>query len=188
MAIVGLLVSSTQAFKDYQQKRAWVWEHQALTRARFVAGDKQIGEDFAKIRQQIMQQARDAKKLSVDVVEMREKMRQAQKLNADLFDLKQSAGGIIDVEFIVQYLVLAHAAQHEVLTQNLGNIALLNQLATLGIIDANIAQQVGDAYREFRRLQHASRLQGDMQAKVEYKQVEMHAKAVVKLWKSVFEA
>lgn len=184
----GLLVSSTQAFKDYQQKRAWVWEHQALTRARFVAGDKQIGEDFAKIRQQIMQQARDAKKLSVDVVEMREKMRQAQKLNADLFDLKQSAGGIIDVEFIVQYLVLAHAAQHEVLTQNLGNIALLNQLATLGIIDANIAQQVGDAYREFRRLQHASRLQGDMQAKVEYKQVEMHAKAVVKLWKSVFEA
>ncbi len=135
-----------------------------------------------------MQQARDTKKLRIDVVEMREKMRQAQKLNADLFDLKQSAGGIIDVEFIVQYLVLAYAAKHEVLTQNLGNITLLNQLATLGIIDADIAQQVGDAYRAFRRLQHASRLQGDMQAKVEYQQVEMHAKAVVTLWESVFEA
>ncbi len=184
----GLLVSSIHAFEEYQQKRAWVWEHQALTRARFVAGDKQIGKDFAKIRQQIMQQARDAKKLSVDVVAMREKMRQAHKLNADLFDLKHSAGGIIDVEFIVQYLVLANAAKHEVLTENLGNITLLNQLATLEIIDADIAQQVGDAYRAFRRLQHASRLQGDMQAKVEYQQVEMYAKAVVTLWKSVFEA
>jgi [glutamine synthetase] adenylyltransferase / [glutamine synthetase]-adenylyl-L-tyrosine phosphorylase len=184
----GLLVSSIHAFEEYQQKRAWVWEHQALTRARFIAGDKQIGKDFTKIRQQIMQQARDAKKLRIDVVAMREKMRQAQKLNADLFDLKQSAGGIIDVEFIVQYLVLANAAKHEVLTQNLGNITLLNQLAILGIIDAAIAQQVGDAYRAFRRLQHASRLQGDMQAKVEYQQVEMHAKAVITLWKSVFEA
>ncbi len=182
----GLLVSSIHAFNDYQQKRAWIWEHQALTRARFVAGDQQIGQAFAEIRKTIMQQERDTKKLRLEVVEMREKMRQAQKLNVDLFDLKQSAGGIIDVEFIVQYLVLANAAQHEALTQNLGNIALLNTLAGLGIIDIQVAQQVGDAYRAFRRLQHASRLQGDMQAKVEYQQVEEHAKAVVALWKSVF--
>jgi len=183
----GLLVSSIHAFNDYQQKRAWVWEHQALTRARFVAGDQQIGQDFANTRQQIMRQVRDKKKLRIDVVAMREKMRHAQKLNADLFDLKQSAGGIIDVEFIVQYLVLAHAAQHAVLTQNLGNIGLLNQLATLDIIDAELAQQVGDAYREFRRLQHASRLQGDLQAKVAYQQVDAHVKAVITLWKRVFK-
>jgi len=184
----GLLVSSIHAFEEYQQKRAWVWEHQALTRARFVAGDPKIGQAFAHIRQAIIQQTRDTKTLSTDVLAMREKMRQAQKLNPDLFDLKQSPGGIIDVEFIVQYLVLAYAAQYEVLTQNVGNIALLNQLAVLGIIDADIAQQVGDAYRAFRRLQHASRLQGDLQAKVEYEQVAIHAKAVITLWKSVFEA
>jgi [glutamine synthetase] adenylyltransferase / [glutamine synthetase]-adenylyl-L-tyrosine phosphorylase len=182
----GLLVSSIHAFEAYQQKRAWVWEHQALTRARFVAGDPQIGQAFSHIREAIIQQTRDPKKLSADVVAMREKMRLAQHLNADLFDLKQSAGGIIDVEFIVQYLVLAHAAKHDVLTQNLGNIALLNQLAELAIIDADLAQQVSDAYRDYRRLQHASRLQGDMQAKVEYQHVQAQAEAVKTLWNSVF--
>jgi len=182
----GLLVSSIHAFEAYQQKRAWVWEHQALTRARFVAGDPQIGQAFSHIRQAIIQQTRDPNKLSADVVAMREKMRLAQHHNADLFDLKQSVGGIIDVEFIVQYLVLAHAAEHAVLTQNLGNIALLNQLAELGIIDAGLAQQVSDAYRDYRRLQHASRLQGDMQAKVQYQHVQAHAEAVKMLWSSVF--
>ena len=86
----------------------------------------------------------------------------------------------------MQYLLLAHAAEYEVLTQNLGNIGLLNQLAELGIVDADLAQQVSDAYRDYRCLQHASRLQGDMQAKVEYKHVEAHAEAVQTLWKSVF--
>jgi [glutamine synthetase] adenylyltransferase / [glutamine synthetase]-adenylyl-L-tyrosine phosphorylase len=183
----GLLVSSTQAFLDYQLKRAWTWEHQAITRARFVAGDSHIGKTFSDIRKTVIQQTRDVHKLRAAVIEMREKMRQSQKLNVDLFDLKHSAGGIIDVEFIVQYLVLAHAVQHEVLTKNIGNIALLNLLAELGIIDSTLAQQVADAYRVYRRLQHASRLQGDMQAKVEHKEVSEHASAVVALWNSLFE-
>ena len=182
----GLLVSSTQAFLDYQMKRAWAWEHQAITRARFIAGDVGIGKTFANIRKQVIQQVRDSDKLSTTVIEMREKMRQSQNLNADLFDLKQSAGGIIDVEFIVQYLVLANAAQYSELTQNLGNIALLNKLGHLGVIDKELAERTSDAYREYRRLQHASRLQGDMQAKVEHAMVEAHAKAVNALWEHVF--
>lgn len=183
----GLLVSSTHAFFDYQMKRAWSWEHQALTRARFIAGDAAVGETFATIRKEIIQQVRDVNKLRDSVVEMRQKMRESQHLNAALFDLKHSAGGIIDVEFIVQYLVLAHAAQYSELMQNIGNIALLQLFGDLGVIDVSLAQQVADAYRECRRLQHAARLQGDISAKVEYAQVTVHAEAVVSLWKQVFD-
>lgn len=182
----GLLVSSTKAFREYQSKRAWVWEHQAITRARFIAGDASVGNTFEKVRIEVMQQQRNVEKLQFEVVEMREKMRHAQRFSADLFDLKQSKGGIIDVEFIVQYLVLVHAVQHEGLTGNIGNIALLAKLGDLGIIDAVLAQQSADAYREYRRLQHAARLQDDMQAKVEYALVEQHAQSVVSLWGVVF--
>lgn len=182
----GLLVSSTRAFREYQTKRAWSWEHQALTRARFVAGDAAVGETFTAIRKEIIQQARDVNKLRDGVIEMRQKMRESQHLNAALFDLKHSAGGIIDVEFIVQYLVLTHAAQHHELTQNIGNIALLQLLGDLGVIDAALAQKTADAYRECRRLQHAARLQGDVSAKVEHAQVTLHAEAVVSLWQQVF--
>lgn len=182
----GLLVSSTKAFSNYQKQRAWIWEHQAITRARFVAGDAHVGEVFEKIRCNVIKQARDLEKLRVDVVEMREKMRHAQSFSVDLFDLKQSQGGIIDVEFIVQYLVLVHAPQHDVLTGNIGNIALLATLGDLDIIDQNLAKQTADAYREYRRLQHAARLQGDQQVKVERKQVENFAKTVKSLWDDVF--
>lgn len=113
-------------------------------------------------------------------------MRSSHKLNVDLFDLKQSHGGIIDVEFIVQYLVLANAAQHAELTQNSGNITLLTKLAELGVIDKEQAQQTAEAYREYRRLQHAARLQGDLQAKVNHGLVKAHADAVTNLWNKVF--
>ncbi len=182
----GLIVSSTSAFKAYQTKRAWVWEHQAITRARFVAGDARVGESFETIRSKVIQQPRDGEKLRTEVVEMREKMRHSQKVNVNLFDLKQSKGGIIDVEFIVQYLVLVHAEQTNALTGNIGNIALLAKLGALGLVDADLAKKSADSYREYRRLQHAARLQGDMQAKVEYTRVERHAKAVATLWDSVF--
>jgi glutamate-ammonia-ligase adenylyltransferase len=182
----GLLVSPTDAFLDYQLNRAWIWEHQAITRARFVAGDVSIGKIFEAIRCDVIQQKRDLERLRTDVIEMREKMRQAQRFSVDLFDLKQSIGGIIDVEFIVQYLVLANAAQYSELTKNMGNIALLARLGALGIIDTELAQKTADAYREYRRLQHAARLQGDMQAKVNHAQIKAHAEAVANLWKSVF--
>ena len=118
----GLLVSSVAAFRDYQLNKAWVWEHQAITRARFVAGDSNIGKAFDTIRNEVMTQARDMQKLKVEVIAMREKMRAAQVLSEDMFDIKHSVGGIIDVEFIVQYLVLAYAKKYPQLTENIGNI------------------------------------------------------------------
>jgi glutamate-ammonia-ligase adenylyltransferase len=182
----GLLVSSMEAFRDYQLNRAWIWEHQALTRARFVAGDANIGGAFEKVRIQIIRQLREAKILREEVVAMREKMQTANPNKSKLYDLKLDPGGIVDVEFIVQYLVLANAAQYPELTNNDGNIALLKTLGKLGLIDVYLAQQVGDAYREYRRLQHAARLQGNTQAKVEFAEVQQNAEAVKSLWKAVF--
>ena len=182
----GLLVSSVEAFHDYQLHRAWAWEHQAITRAIFVAGDASIGAAFEAIRIEVMQQKRDVNALKKEVIEMREKMRAANVNKSNLFDLKHSAGAIIDVEFMVQYLVLAHAAQHAELTHNFGNISLLKTLGALEIIDESLAENVANAYREYRRLQHAARLQGDMQAKVEIALVQKHADAVKRLWQAVF--
>jgi glutamate-ammonia-ligase adenylyltransferase len=181
----GLLVSSMEAFRDYQLNRAWIWEHQALTRARFVAGDVNIGAAFETVRIQVIRQLRDAKKLREEVVSMRLKMQTANQNISKLFDLKLDQGGIVDVEFIVQYLVLANASQYPELTNNDGNIALLKTLGNLGLIDANIARKVGDAYREYRRLQHAARLQGNLQAKVELTIVQQNVDAVKCLWKAV---
>lgn len=189
----GLLVSSVDAFREYQLKKAWVWEHQAITRARFVAGDISIGAIFEQIRVEVITQTRDSEKLQIEVLNMRDKMRAANKTKllanhtqADEFDLKHSAGGIVDVEFLVQFLVLKYAAQYPQLSENIGNIALLDMCASLGLIDANLALQVANAYREYRRLQHGIRLQGIAQAKVEVSQVFNHAEAVKALWQSVF--
>ncbi len=181
----GLLVSSIAAFRDYQLNKAWVWEHQAITRARFVAGDAAIGKAFDAIRLEVMTQTRDTQKLKADVMAMREKMRAAQRFEKDWFDVKHSAGGIIDVEFLVQYLVLAHAKQYPQLTENIGNIGLLKVLGELGIIDKNLAKEVANAYREYRKLIHATKLQAQA-AKVKSAEVEKQQTAVLTLWKAVF--
>lgn len=182
----GLLVSSVAAFRDYQLNKAWIWEHQAITRARFVAGDSSIGSAFESIRVEVLAQTRDVEKLKIEVVNMRDKMRATSKNTTQLFELKNGVGGIIDVEFLVQFLVLAHAKQHPQLTENIGNIALLKRLATLNIIDGDAAEQVALAYREYRKMQHALKLQGVMQTKVEPELVVEHVVAVTRLWKQVF--
>jgi glutamate-ammonia-ligase adenylyltransferase len=178
----GLLVSAVEAFKEYQQQKAWVWEHQAITRARFSAGDVEIGKAFEQIRFDVLTQQRDANALKKEVVEMRQKMRAGHVIAADVFDLKQSLGGIIDVEFMVQYLVLAHAHQHPALTENIGNIALLAQLANLGVIEKAQAEAVANAYREFRKKQHALRLQGHSKAQVAMTEVTRMVEPVKSLW------
>ncbi|MGE5471534.1 MAG: bifunctional [glutamate--ammonia ligase]-adenylyl-L-tyrosine phosphorylase/[glutamate--ammonia-ligase] adenylyltransferase [Bacteroidota bacterium] len=183
----GLLAVSVDSFRDYQLKHAWVWEHQALTRARFVAGDPAVGARFEAIRNEILCQPRDLATLRDEVVAMRRKMLEAHASNSEQeFDLKQDPGGIIDVEFIVQYLVLGHASEHRQLTGNLGNIALLGMAAGLGLIPANEAAAVGNAYREYRRLQHAKRLSATPRAHVEREAVARHIAAVDALWRSVF--
>jgi [glutamine synthetase] adenylyltransferase / [glutamine synthetase]-adenylyl-L-tyrosine phosphorylase len=164
--VSGLLVSSFESFEDYQRHRAWVWEHQALTRARFVAGDKTLGEKFERLRENILKQPRDAAELKKEIIAMREKMRAQHKESQGYIDIKQGRGGIIDVEFIVQYLVLLHSAQHPFLILNKGNIALLKYCGEAGLIPKDLANHCADAYREFRRLQHASRLNNETQPQI----------------------
>ncbi|MCB5184574.1 bifunctional [glutamate--ammonia ligase]-adenylyl-L-tyrosine phosphorylase/[glutamate--ammonia-ligase] adenylyltransferase [Methylobacillus gramineus] len=184
----GLLVSSVQAFRTYQQEKAWVWEHQALTRARFSAGSQQIGEVFEQIRQDVLAQPREVHKLRAEVTEMREKMHGVHPNHGDLFDLKHDRGGIVDVEFIVQYLVLAHAETYPELTRNLGNIALLEMLGQLGLVNMSHAQRAAQAYRDYRRRQHAIRLQGENKARVPLQEVSEDVEAVRALWQEVFVA
>jgi len=165
---------------------AWVWEHQALTRARFIAGDPAVGERFEAIRQEILTQQRDIAKLREEVLSMRQRMLDNHASNSEAeFDLKQDPGGIIDVEFIVQYLILAHAHAHPELTRNLGNIALLGMSADLGLIPAELADPVRNAYREYRRMQHAARL-NDEKSRVERAAVLRRIEAVRALWQHVF--
>ena len=182
----GLLVVSVDAFRDYQLHKAWAWEHQALTRARFCAGDPGIGQRFEDIRIEILRKERDLDKLRDEVVAMRQKMIQAHaSKNAAGFGLKHDPGGLVDVEFIVQYLVLGHAHRHPELTGNLGNIALLRIAGELGLIAPEAAKAAGDAYREYRRLQHARRLTATPKAPVPLTEVEKHIAVVKALWTTV---
>ena len=184
----GLLVSQIDAFREYAFEKAWVWEHQALTRARFVAGDAEIGGHFERIRTEVLSRPRDLAALGSEILAMRDKMRDAHANASGLFDLKHDRGGIVDVEFVVQFLVLGHAHRHTGLTGNIGNLALLKLAAGLGLLPGDLAAGAHAAYREFRRLQHAMRLQGERYARVEPAGVAGHVQAVLRLWEWVFSA
>jgi glutamate-ammonia-ligase adenylyltransferase len=182
----GLMVSPFAAFEDYQHRKAWVWEHQALTRARPVAGDAAIGARFEALRIGMLRLRRDRAELGREIAGMRARMLEAHPNTSDLFDLKHDRGGIIDVEFIVQYLVLAHAHDHADLTGNIGNLALLKLAGRLGLIEQPMAASVHAAYREYRSLQHALRLRGERYARVERRTAAAQFEAVLALWGSVF--
>lgn len=156
----GLLVNSIEAFSQYQHEQAWVWEHQALTRARFVIGDHAVGEKFEQIRKDILCQPRDLANLKREILTMRTRMLEAHPNPTPLFDVKHDHGGIIDVEFMVQYLVLGYAHRYPQLTGNIGNIALLKLAGELGLTSAEKANAALTAYRELRRTQHQLRLSG----------------------------
>ncbi|MEW6416369.1 MAG: bifunctional [glutamate--ammonia ligase]-adenylyl-L-tyrosine phosphorylase/[glutamate--ammonia-ligase] adenylyltransferase [Pseudomonadota bacterium] len=181
----GLLVSSTAAFRDYQLHHAWTWEHQALTRARFVCGDAAIGQAFEALRREVLALPRDPHKLREDVLAMREKMHAGHVNDSGLFDLKHDAGGIVDVEFCVQYLVLRYSASHPELADNVGNIALLMRAGAAGLVPADLARAAADAYRELRRLQHAIKLAGATHARVPPDTAQTVRDAVRALWSYV---
>ena len=134
----GLLVTSVDAFDGYQVGRgsntAWTWEHQALTRARFAAGSAAAAARFESTRRAVLTATRDHAALLDEVRGMREKVRQGRPVQAGQFDVKHSAGGMMDVEFAVQYLVLAHSATHPPLQDNAGNIALLQRAEAAGLL------------------------------------------------------
>jgi glutamate-ammonia-ligase adenylyltransferase len=183
----GLLVSSINAFRDYQSKRAWTWEHQAITRARFCAGDKEIGIQFEKIRFDILNTPKDFNQLKRDITEMREKMLKKHKVDHQYFDLKQDRGGIIDIEFIVQYFVLAFSASFKELTHNIGNIRLLNLFSKKNLIKDETAKKLTGAYRLYRTLQHQLGLEAKLDGKVILTAVDHYPIEVVSIWKEVFK-
>ncbi len=183
----GLLAVSIESFETYQLNHAWIWEHQALTRARFAAGDIEVGERFERIRKQILTLKRDPQELAGKVREMRQKIATGHPNRTELFDLKHDAGGMVDLEFVTQYLVLLHAHAHPELVPNLGNIALLRISGELGLIDKQLANNAIHAYRVLRKRQHALRLQGEDKARVPLHEVAGERMAVRALWQEVLE-
>ncbi len=181
----GLLVSSIEAFEDYQQHHAWIWEHQALTRARFCAGDTKTGERFKQVRLNILRQKRDPASLKQAIRDMRHKMHDGHHNPTPLFDIKHDDGGMVDIEFMVQFLVLAHAAQHAELTANRGNLALLEIASKLGLIEIELSGSVRQLYRELRRLQHQMRLNNQIPCRIEHGRLDTSPART--LWKLLLE-
>lgn len=185
----GLLVTSISAFEQYQRGRgsntAWTWEHQALTRARCCTGPPALAARIEAVRREVLAAPRDAAALRAEVLAMREKVRAARPVKAGLFDVKHSAGGMMDAEFAVQYLVLAQSRAHPELLDNAGNIALLQRAEAAGLLPAGVGQAAADAYRELRRAQHRARLDEQPTQFPAATMTPQHD-AVLALWRAVF--
>jgi len=181
----GLLAVPVEAFAQYQRQHAWMWEHQALTRARFAAGDPAVGRRFEEVRREILLRPRDPAELAREVRAMREKIRAGHPNASQNFDLKHDPGGMVDVEFVTQYLVLRHAPGHPELAENLGNITLLRMAGERGLIAPELARRAGDAYRTLRRRQHQLRLQGADKARVPPGELAAERATVRELWDAV---
>ncbi len=191
----GFLVTNVEAFKKYQMREgdnaAWVWEHQALTRARFAAGNLTLGSEFDGVRSEVLSQNRNVDHLRTEILDMRRKVHEGHPNGTGHFDLKHDAGGMVDIEFIVQFLVLAYSHQYPQLISNLGNIALLGIAGEVGLIDSSIAAQAGDAYRLLRARQHRLRLDGAEKTRIDLNGESdlLDARAcVLDLWLQIFKA
>ena len=185
----GLLITTFDAYANYQQRRgsntAWTWEHQAMTRARFVLGEESLRERFDAVRQAVITAARDGSALKGEILSMRDKVRAAHPVKADRFDVKHSRGGMVDAEFAVQLLVLSHADIHRELVPNVGNIALLQRAESAGLLPAGVGGAAANAYRELRRVQHRARL-NEEPTQVAPPVLERERDAVLALWRAAF--
>lgn len=185
----GLLVTSLEAYADYQTQRgsntAWTWEHQAMTRARCSLGSATLRAHFDSIRAIVMAAPREAAVLRREITAMRSKVRAAHPVKAGLFDIKHSAGGMVDIEFAVQYLVLQHCAQHSALQANVGNIALLECAEQLGLLPQGVGHNAASAYRQLRQVQHRARL-NEEPTQLEVTAMPAERAAVQVLWQQVF--
>jgi glutamate-ammonia-ligase adenylyltransferase len=184
----GFLMTGIEAFERYQRQDAWTWEHQALLRARPVAGDENLCRAFAAARRRVLHTAVHRDTLRTDVPEMRMRMRrELSKAGAGEFDIKQDAGGIADIEFLVQYWVLAAANAHPDLLTYTDNIRQLEGLAALGVLERATAQWLTDAYIGYRTVLHHLSLEGQGERVVEAAPyVETRAR-VVGIWRQTFE-
>ena len=185
----GLLVTTMAAFEDYQTQRgsntAWVWEHQAMTRARCVLGATPLRARFEAVRTAVLCAPRDAAALAHDILAMRDKVRAAHRAPPDVFDVKHSPGGMVDVEFVVQYLVLAHAQAMPALRGNVGNIALLQRAEAAGLLPFGVGAHAAAAYRALRQAQHVARL-NEEPTQLASDALQTQRAAVQTLWATVF--
>ncbi len=179
----GLLVSSVNSFISYQEREAWTWEHQALVRARPVAGSERIAGQFAEIRQGILCQPRDEEKLRNEVKDMRDKMRkELVHGGADQFDLKQGQGGITDIEFLIQFLLLRHAHDTPELIEYSDNLRQIEALTKANLLTADDATMLTSAYLAYRRRAHELALQ-QQPALVAADEFEDERQAVAACWR-----
>lgn len=180
--ISGLLVTTVSAFTDYQNNDAWTWEHQALVRARCVSGDANLAQKVATIRHQILAKKRELNTLTTEVSEMRAKMRDnLDKSTNELFDLKQGKGGITDIEFMVQYAVLAWSADKDKLLEHTDNIRILETLSAVGKLSDDDSAMLADAYRFYRSLANHCVLQ-ELPAVVAINEVAEYPSQVQAVW------
>jgi len=186
----GLLVSSLTSFEDYQCNQAWTWEHQALVRARVVAGDQQLQKAFEETRLSILALPRVDAKLKTEVLDMRKKMRD-HLLPADygteakpIFHLKQGVGGIVDIEFMVQYNVLAKSKQYPSLAEYTDNIRILEALQREGLLGEEHAQALIEAYKLYRSEAHKASLQ-EMKSEVPLNRYEEQREFVEGQWREL---
>ncbi len=184
----GFLITGIDAFERYQQTDAWTWEHQALLRARAVGGDPELCAQFEAIRRRILTLGVRRDTLRADVRDMRLRMRrELSRSKKGQFDIKQDAGGIADIEFLVQYWVLSAAAQHPELLTYTDNIRQLEGLASVGTLDEETAEWLKLTYIDYRTILHHSTLEGDGE-RVVSDEPHLQARERIKaIWQSVFE-
>ncbi|MDN5849038.1 MAG: bifunctional [glutamate--ammonia ligase]-adenylyl-L-tyrosine phosphorylase/[glutamate--ammonia-ligase] adenylyltransferase, partial [Nitrococcus sp.] len=181
----GLLTSSLEAFAHYQLHQAWTWEHQALVRARVVAGSPQLAEEVNAIRHQVLMRRRDTQSLRREVTQMRARMRGEKAVDQPgTFDLKQDRGGIVDIEFMVQYGTLACAVDHSALLRYTDNIRLLDELSSCGWVSVSQARMLADAYRAYRARVHRLTLQ-EQPACIAAPALQEQRDRVADLWREI---
>ncbi len=179
----GLLVSHIDAFEEYQLEKAWTWEHQAIIRARAIAGDPSLMDRFRQIRGRVLRLPREAEKLRHEVADMRERIRRERlKPSADTFDLKQDHGGIVDIEFLVQFLVLLHARSHAELLRWTDNVRLLEELTHTGVLSDTDAYLLRETYLACRQQVHRLDLQ-EKPARVPRQHMAAPCGRVWRLWR-----
>ncbi|HKS94023.1 MAG TPA: bifunctional [glutamate--ammonia ligase]-adenylyl-L-tyrosine phosphorylase/[glutamate--ammonia-ligase] adenylyltransferase, partial [Gammaproteobacteria bacterium] len=183
----GLIVSSLDSFARYQRAQAWTWEHQALLRARPVAGDGEVSTAFAALRREVLGKPRDAHTLRQEVAKMRTRMLGEHAGSTTEFDLKQDTGGLTDIEFLVQYWVLANADQHPALLDWTDNIRNLEGLVAESVIAAETGEFLTDTYKAFRRIVHRTSLEG-RPARIPAAEAEPRRTRVRELWASTIGA
>ena len=187
----GLLVTSFTAYSNYQQQRgsntAWTWEHQAMTRARCVLGDSGLRARFDAVRDAVIGAQRDSRGLRQEIGSMRARVGASHPVRGAKFDVKHSPGGMVDIEFAVQFLVLSQGCRHPDLLANVGNIALLLRAQACGLLPQGVGERAAQAYRRLRQVQHRARL-NEEPTQVEQDQVPHERAAGLALWAAVFEA